>query len=144
MQLFIPSLVALLVGVAIAFFVLPMAAPAILVGGGIVAILAALYVHWSKFGAIEYEKATWQYNLRKYASYVMIAGVLLGAYGFYAMNWAGSSSSSILPSAITSNVATPALPPMAMPAMGGGMGSIMKTATSRIGELMRKGRISTE
>ena len=74
----------------------------------------------------------------------MIAGILLGAYGFYAMNQLGSSSDSVLPAAITSNVATPALPSLTMPTMGGGMGSVMRTAVSRIGELMRRGRISTD
>jgi hypothetical protein len=142
MQLFIPSLVALLLGVAIAFFVVPNIAPVMLVGGGAVALLGALYVHWSKFGTMEYERATWQYNLRKYASYIMIAGILLGAYGFYAMNQAGTGSE-IVPSAIAAN-ATPALPAVTMPAIGGGMGSVMRTAVSRIGELMRRGRISTD
>jgi len=144
MQLFVPSLVALLLGVAIAFFVVPKIAPAMLVGGGAVALLGALYVHWSKFGAMEYERATWQYNLRKYASYVMIAGILLGAYGFYAMNQAGASSESVLPAAISSNVVTPALPSVTMPTIGGGMGSVMRTAVSRISELMRRGRISND
>ena len=143
MQLFIPSLVVLLVGVAIAFFLLPRIAPAILVGGGAVALLGALYVHWSKFGVMEYERATWQYNLRKYASYIMVAGILLGAYGFYAMNQVGSSSD-VLPTAITSNVVTPPLPTLSMPTIGGGMGSVMRTAVSRIHELVRRGRISTD
>lgn len=142
MQLFLPSLVALLLGVAIAFFVVPKIAPVMLVGGGAVALLGALYVHWSKFGTMEYERATWQYNLRKYASYIMIAGILLGAYGFYAMNQAGTGSEGV-PSAIA-NVATPALPAVTMPAIGGGMGSVIRTAASRIGELMRRGRISTD
>lgn len=144
MQLLIPSLIALLIGVAISFFVLPNIAPVMLVSGGAVALLGALYVHWSKFGTMEYERATWQYNLRKYSSYVMIAGILLGAYGFYAMNQAGSSYESVIPSVITSNVTSPALPSLTMPAMGGGMGSVIKTVSSRINDLVRRGRISSD
>jgi hypothetical protein len=132
MQLLVPSLVVLLVGVAIAYFILPSIAPAILIGGGVVALLATFYVHRAAFGRMEYEQATWQYNLRKYASYVMIGGILLGAYGFYAMNQSGGS------------VATAALPAMGVPAIGGGMGSVVKNAMSRIHELVRRGRISLD
>jgi hypothetical protein len=84
---------------------------------------------------MEYERSTWQYNLRKYSSYVMIGAIILGAYGFYAMNQSGSDS--ILPS-----VTSPALPAIAMPAVGGGVDTMFRTASSRITELLRKGRIT--
>lgn len=141
MELFIPSLAFILAAVAIAFFVLPNAAPAILVGGSVVTLIGALYVHWSKFGVMEYERSTWQFNLRKYSSYVIIIAVLLGAYGFYAMNTGAAES--MIPS-VSANVATPALPPIETPLIGGGFSRIAKTATSRIQELMRNGHISSE
>ena len=90
----------------------------------------AAYAHWKQFGVSEYERATWIYNLRKYSSYVLIAMVILGAYGFYTMNYASSSS-----------LATPALPAITAPTMGGGVQSVLKTASSRINEIVRRGRI---
>jgi hypothetical protein len=132
MQLLIPSLVALLIGVAITYFILPNLAPAILVAGGGFAILAAFFVHRAEFGRREYEQATWQYNLRKYGSYIMIGAILLGAYGFYAMNQVGGSSASA------------PLPAMEMPKIGGGFDSMIKTVASRINDLVRRGRIATD
>lgn len=137
MELFILSLTFLLTAVAVAFYVLPKFAPVILVSGSAIVLAIALYFHLSKFGVSEYERGTWYHNLRKYVSYVMIAAVMLGAYGFYAMNNAGSSSP--IPS-----ITTPAMPAISMPTVGGGLDSVMRTASSRIGELMRKGRISTD
>ena len=142
MELFIPSLAFLLFGVAIAYFLLPMAAPMILICGSAVVLAFALWAHWSKFGRMEYEQATWQHNLKKYTSYVLIGAIILGAYGFYAMNQAGNSTQSVVPAVITAPVATPPLPPITVPAIGGGLNSVMKTASSRINELMRHGRIS--
>lgn len=124
MELLIPSLVALLLGVAIAFVVLPKFAPAILVSGSTAALLIALYIHWSQFGTTEYKKATWLYNLRQFTSYIIVGVILLGAVGFYALNNSGTSS-----------LATPALPPVAPPTVGGGVSSLLKSVSSRIKEL---------
>ena len=124
-------LVFLLAAVAISFFVLPNLAPTVMIGVGIVLLAVAAYKHWTTFGVAEYERATWQYNLRQYGSYVLMGAVLLGAYGFYAMN---QSSGGPLFAGQEST-----LPVLA----GGGFGSVMKTATSRIQELMRRGRITT-
>ncbi len=143
MELFIPSFVALLFGVAIVYFVLPGMAPPILIGGSIIMLGVALYSHYSKFGRMEYEQATWQYNLRNYSSWIMMGSIILGAYGFYAMNKT-EPAQSIMPTAITSAVSSPAMPSMMAPAVGGGLGSVMKTATTRINELMRRGRITTD
>ena len=136
MELLIPSLGIVLLAVAIAFFVLPQLAPAILVTGSAITLVVAMYLHWSKFGTMEYERATWQFNLRKYSSYVMIGAIMLAAYGFYAMNSTNGGDS------IMSSVSTPALPAMSMPTIGGGMDGVMRTAVSRVNELIKKGRIS--
>lgn len=122
-----PSLVALLLAVAIAFFVLPRFAPVILVSGSAVTLLIALYVHWSKFGTMEYERATWIYNLRQYSSYILVAAILLGAVGFYSMNNSGSPA--------VASFATPALPQITAPAIGGGFNSLFKSASSRVREI---------
>jgi hypothetical protein len=136
MELVLPSLVALLVGVSIAFFVLPRLAPTILVGGSAVVLGLALYFHYSRFGRIEYEQATWQYNLKQFGSWIMVGAVLLGAYGFYAMN-NGSA-----PVGGEMAPVAPEMPPLSMPQMGGGFKNVFNTASSRINNLMRHGRIN--
>lgn len=131
MELFIPSLLFLLVGVAIAYFIIPTIAPTMLISGSVIVLIAALYIHYSRFGVMEYERATWQHNLKKYANWVVVAAILLGAYGFYAMNQTSSFATS------------PALPEITMPTMsGGGYNALLKSASSRVNELLRKGRIS--
>ena len=134
MELLLPSLALLLFAVAVAYFVMPQFAAPTLIGAGIILLIVAEYVHWSQFGVSEYERSTWQYNLRKYGSYVIIGAILLGAYGFYTINQ-GAGGSMMAP------VASPALPAIAMPTMGGGLTTIANTAASRIRDLMRKGRI---
>jgi len=131
MELLIPSLAFVLAAVAIAFFVMPRFAPATLVVGSAVVLALALYEHIKKFGVSEYERATWLKNGRQYGGWILLVVILLGAYGFYAMNNTGSG------------VGTPALPPVSTPQLGGDFGDVAKTATSRIRELMRHGRIST-
>lgn len=134
MELLLPSLAGLLLATAFAFFVLPMYAAPTLITAAVILLIIAEYVHWNKFGVSEYERSTWQYNLRRYGSYVVMAAILIGAYGFYAMNQGAGGS-------MTASVATPALPAITAPAMGGGLTSVANTAASRIRELMRKGRI---
>ena len=119
----------------ICYFVMPNLAPPVIIGAGVVLLMIAVYKHWSTFGTMEYERATWQYNLRQYSSYVMMGMVLLGAYGFYAMNGAGASSSD---SSIISGNSS--VLPTSM--VGGSFGTVMKTASSRISELMRRGRLT--
>lgn len=132
MELFIPSLVLLLLGVAICFFVLPTIAPAVLIVGCSVVLVFALYYHYTRFGVMEYERSTWQYNLRKYGNWVILAAVLLGAYGYYAMNNNNNSFTQAAP-----------MPALSMPTMsGGGLEGVFRTSSARIGELMRKGRIT--
>jgi hypothetical protein len=134
MELFFPSLSLLLLAVAFVYFWMPAFAPPLLIAGSVIMLVAAVYVHISQFGRTEYEQSTWQYKLRQYSSWVIVGAILLGAYGFFAMNTASEPST----------FQSPALPPIAAPMMGGGYGTIMKTATSRINELMRRGRISTD
>ena len=127
MELLIPGLAFLLFGVAIAFFVVPKIAPAMLVTGSGVAIALALYLHWTKFGNEEYNRSTWQNNLKLYARWVIIAAVIFGAYMFYAMNTGAP------------------MPAISVPKMGGGgLDAVIDTAASRISELMRKGRLSLD
>lgn len=142
MELFLPGLGFILFCVAIAYFVMPSIAAPMLLTGSVIMLILALYMHYTQFWRSEYEQSTWQYNLRKYSSYVMVGAIILGAYGFYAMNQRGSESA--LPASITGAIASPSLPTLQTPAIGGGMGAVMKTASSRISELMRRGRISLD
>jgi hypothetical protein len=142
MELLIPSLVGLLIAVAFAYFVMPKFAPTILVTASAVVLVAAIYMHAKQFGVSEYERATWIYKIKDYFGYVMFGVVLIGAYGFYAMN------NVELPAAVKNVVpnmpAMPAMPAISVPTVGGGMDTIAKTVSSRIGQLLRKGRITLE
>jgi hypothetical protein len=134
MELLLPSLAGLLLAVAIAYFLMPNYAAPTLITAGIVLLIVAEYVHWSQFGVSEYQRSTWQYNLRRYGSYVVVAAILLGAYGFWAINQGAGGS-------VMAPVVTPALPTITAPALGGGLATVANTAASRIRDLMRKGRI---
>lgn len=123
-------LVFLLAAVMISYFVLPGIAPIVLVTAGVVILALTVWKHWSTFGRMEYERATWQYNLRQYGSYVLMAFVLLGAYGYYVVN--GNDVGSSEPTAFSTMTG----------GGGAGFGMVMKTASSRIQELMRRGRIT--
>lgn len=142
MELFVPSLAFLLVGVAVAFFVLPRLAPTILIGGSVVVLALALYLHYSRFGTMEYERSTWQYNVKQYGSWVIVAAILLGAYGFYAMNnsGAGNVATGVAEAPAFLAPAAP-MPPLATPQLGGGFKNVFNTASARINNLMRHGRI---
>jgi hypothetical protein len=128
-------LVFLLAAVMISYFVIPNLAPTVLIGVGILLLAFTAYKHWSTFGVMEYERATWQYNLRQYGSYIMMIAVLLGAYGYYAMNTQSSGNA-----LFNGSGSETSLPEM----VGGGFGTVMKTASSRIQELMRRGRITLD
>jgi hypothetical protein len=147
MELVVPSLAFLLFGVAIAFFALPRLAPTILIGGSVVVLAFAMYLHYSRFGKMEYERSTWQYNLKQYGSWAIVGAILLGAYGFYALNNSGASIGSMSGNAGagTSPVSmlTPSepMPTLAIPQLGGGFKNVFGTATTRINNLMRHGRI---
>jgi uncharacterized membrane protein len=126
MEILIPSLAILLAAVAAGFFLLPKLAPTILMASSAVVLAIAIYMHVKQFGVMEYERSTWQNNLKGYSSYIMYAVILIGAYGFYVMNRSGGSG----------------MPTITTPTVGGGFDDVMRTAVSRINQLMRKGRIS--
>ena len=83
MEFFLPGLFVLLIGVLIAFFVIPRFSPVILAIISIVLLIAALYDHFRIF-SYEYAYSTWQEQLKGYAPYVMI-GALLISIIFYFM-----------------------------------------------------------
>lgn len=124
-----PSLIAILLAVGVAFFVIPKIAPSVLmIASGLVLVLAIMN-HLNRFKVTEYERAAWIYQVKDYMGLIIFAVIAVGAYGFLTINRESSS---------------PAMPELTLPTVGGGMGQIMKTVESRIGQLMRKGRISID
>jgi hypothetical protein len=131
MEIFMPSLVAILLAVGVAFFAIPKIAPSVLmIASGLVLVLAIMS-HLNRFKVTEYERAAWIYQVKDYMGLIIFAVIVVGAYGFLTINQGQPSSG-------------PALPELTLPTVGGGMGTIMKTVESRIGQLMRKGRISID
>ena len=129
-----PSLIALLLGIAVAYFLVPKLAPNVLMIVGSVILAWAIYSHVQRFGVTQYERATWTYKLSQYSGFILVGVVLLVGYVMYYMN--GQSGSGNM-------LGTP-MPPVTMPTVGGGFGMIAKTVSSRVGELLRKGRISLD
>ncbi len=83
MEFFLPGLAVILIGVLIAYAVIPRFSPVILALISIVLLVAALYDHFRIF-SYEYAYSTWQEQLKSYAPYVMI-GALLITIIFYFM-----------------------------------------------------------
>ena len=140
MQFLLPGLLFILITVALLFFVLPSIAPFFLFVASGLLLAYAIYAHYKKFGVMEYERATWMYNLRRYASLVLIAVVLIGGIGFWTLNREEVKSN--LPTSFADTFTSPAPPAIDTQQMGGAFHTVMKTASSRIKELMRHGRIS--
>ena len=131
-----PSLVMLLLGVAVAYFLVPKMAPNVLMLVGSVLLVWAVYNHATKFGITEYERATWYYKIHQYTGFVVFGVILLIGYFLFFMKSQSGSGNTILSGS--------PMPNLTMPTVGGGFGMIARTVSSRIGELMRKGRISLD
>jgi len=81
MELFIPSVLLLLLAAAVIFFVLPKFGPAALAMISVILLGLGIYQHMNAFGT-EYRLSTWQYNFMSYAPFIMVGGLLL-VIGFY-------------------------------------------------------------
>jgi hypothetical protein len=81
MELFIPSVLILLLAAAIIFFVLPRFGAATLALISVGLLVFGVYQHMNSFGT-EYRLSSWQLGLMSYAPYIMIGGLLL-VIGFY-------------------------------------------------------------
>lgn len=146
MEIMMPSLMAILLATGIAFFVIPDLAPSVLIVISSILLAYAIYTHMNRFGITEYERATWTYKIREYMGFIILAVVLVAGYGFMIMNEnVGGSYRKYLPtfgSGSSSNAAS--LGPISFPATGGGMGTVARTVSSRINELLKKGRITVD
>ena len=131
-----PSLIALLLAVAVAYFVVPKLAPNVLIIVSAVILAWAIYSHATRFGITEYERATWTYKVREYSGVIMFGIILLIGYGLFFMKSQSGAGNSL--------VSGPSMPALSLPTVGGGFDTVAKTVRSRIGELMRKGRITLD
>jgi hypothetical protein len=76
MELFIPSVLLLLLAAAVVFFVLPRFGAPMLAVISVALLAFGIYQHMNAFG-YEYKMLTWQYGLMNYAPYIMVGGLLL-------------------------------------------------------------------
>jgi hypothetical protein len=76
MELFIPSVLVLLLAAAIVFFVLPRFGAPVLAIISVALLVYGIYTHMNAFGT-EYRFSTWQLGLMSYAPYIMIGGLLV-------------------------------------------------------------------
>jgi hypothetical protein len=76
MELFIPSLATLLILALIVFLILPRLGAPILAALSIVLLVYGIYNHIQLFSA-EYRYSTWQEQLKTYAPFVIIGGLIL-------------------------------------------------------------------
>lgn len=91
MELFIPSVFAILTAAIIVMYVLPRFSPVILGVLALVFLVMAAWHHYSFF-ASEYQISTWQLPLVQYAPYLLIGGLVLFML-FFIVNFIGTGSS---------------------------------------------------
>ena len=83
--LFIAALTALL-----SYLLMPVVPITVTTTFAAIMLAAGVWWHWTQFG-IEYRLSTWQENLRNYASYAILAVVILLSYAFYVFAWSGTT-----------------------------------------------------
>ena len=93
MELFIPSLLAIIIAAAIVMFVLPRFSPLVLGVVALIFLVLAAYNHYNFF-AYEYRQSTWQLPLLNYAPYILL-GVLVLFLIFFIINFIGTGSTDV-------------------------------------------------
>jgi hypothetical protein len=91
MELFIPSLLAIVLAAVIVMFALPRLSPVILGVLALVFLVLAAWNHYTFFGS-EYQISTWQLPLVQYAPYVLLSGLVLFML-FFIINFIGLEKS---------------------------------------------------
>ncbi len=93
MELFLPSILLLIVAAGIVMFVIPRLSPVILGSLALVFLLIAGYQHYKIFGT-EYRQSTWQIPILEgawsYAPYILV-GILILFLLFFVVNFVGTS-----------------------------------------------------
>ena len=91
MELFIPSIFAILTAAIIVMYVLPRFSPVVLGVLALIFLVMAAWHHYTFF-ASEYQISTWQLPLVQYAPYLLIGGLVLFML-FFIINFIGTGSS---------------------------------------------------
>jgi hypothetical protein len=96
MELFLPSVIVLLLAAAVVFFMLPRFGPATLALVSAALLGLGLYQHYTTFGT-EYRFSTWQFVT--FAPYLMIGGLLLviAIFLLYTIPVAGAAAAAAVP-----------------------------------------------
>ena len=90
MELFIPSILALVIAAAIVMFVLPRLSSVVLGSLALVFVIIAAYQHYNFFYT-EYRQSTWQMPLLQYAPYLLLGGLVLFLI-FFSINFIGTTT----------------------------------------------------
>ncbi len=91
MQLFIPSLIVIILAAILAFLVIPRTGPMILAVVSLVALIAVGVHHYSLFYS-EYQLSTWQNGLAANASFIVLGIALLFIVGAILFMFTGDTS----------------------------------------------------
>ena len=111
----------------IALFVLPSIAPLVFFAGCCLLLVLAFLQHRAEFGQEEYKTNTLWYNVKNYASLVMVLLVIAGAVGFFYFNQ------------FNQDYVEPSMPALSTPTMiGGGFNSVVKNAVSRVKDFVQE------
>ena len=102
MELFLPSLMIIVVMAFFAFLVIPRTGPMILAGVSLIALIAAGVHHYKMFYS-EYYLSTWQNGLAAYAPFVILGLAILFIIGAIFYMFSGGETTS----AIANIVSTP-------------------------------------
>jgi len=90
MELFIPSILALVIAAVIVMFVLPRLSSVVLGSLALVFVIIAAYQHYNFFYT-EYRQSTWQMPLVEYAPYLLLGGLVLFLI-FFSINFIGTNT----------------------------------------------------
>lgn len=96
MELFLPSLAALLIAGLIVFLVLPRLGAPILAVLSIVLLVYGVYSHYTLFSS-EYRYSTWQEQLKFYAPFIIIGALILSILGYMGFLFGSNGGVNVLP-----------------------------------------------
>ena len=100
MELFIPSLLILLIAGLLAFYIIPRSTIPVVLGISLLIFLYVMHDHYAKFYN-EYRYSTWQYVAQAYAPYIIVAILILFILtsSSVALHSGGQTQTPVLPTA---------------------------------------------
>lgn len=100
MELFIPTLLVIVLAAFFAFLIIPRTGPMILAITSLIALLAAGIHHYSLFKS-EYKLSTWQYGLASYSAIIVLGLAILAIIGGIFYIFTGGETKAAIVNAIT-------------------------------------------